>query len=185
MKKKVTSVINEDGCTVQLLPQFLDYKLSMLLFNYLNVNTSWNVEGRRKTAWYSNFDYAYSNVTHSGHKLTDPILVLLLQTLNTMFDLKLNSVLLNLYTCGFSSLGYHSDDEPELGDEPTILSLSLNGCRTFELKNKLTQQTVKTELPTGSLLLMSGLTQKNWLHRVPKSLDKVEPRINITLRHII
>ncbi len=47
-----------------------------------------------------------------------------------------NSVLLNYYRDHRDSMGMHSDDEPELGRNPVIASLSLGEQRTFVLKHK-------------------------------------------------
>lgn len=146
-------------------------------------STKWQTEGRRQTAWYSDFSYSYGNVTHSA-KTNDQTLIKLLQLINKSLNLQLNSILLNLYSSGESNLGWHSDDEKELGNLPIIVSLSLGVTRNFELKNKLTSKTIKLPLQPGSLLIMSGHTQTFWLHRVPMDMTQRKPRINLTFRQI-
>jgi len=96
-----------------------------------------------------------------------------------------NSALLNLYRDGKDSVAWHSDDEPELGVQPIIASVSLGAVRKFELKNKR-RSTKKFELSLahGSLLLMSGDIQRQWLHQVPKTVGVLDPRLSITFRKV-
>lgn len=95
-----------------------------------------------------------------------------------------NSVLANLYRDGHDSMGWHSDDEPELGPEPVIASLSLGATRRFQLRHKSRRdlQTVTLELGDGDLLVMAGTTQCHWQHQIPKTRKPVGPRINLTFR---
>jgi alkylated DNA repair dioxygenase AlkB len=142
----------------------------------------------RLIAWYGDAGRAY---TYSGIKL-DP-----LPWTKLLIDVKLrieaisaatfNSVLLNYYRDNRDSMGFHSDDEPELGDKPTIASLSLGEQRTFVLKHKrdLNLKSVRLELASSSLLLMKGDTQKNWKHGILKKVRSCGPRINLTFRQII
>lgn len=95
-----------------------------------------------------------------------------------------NSALANLYRSGADTVGWHADDEPELGRCPAIASLSLGGTRRFVLRHKHTRQKVELELTAGSLLFMSGLTQQCWEHSVPRTKRSVAPRINLTLRQV-
>ena len=39
-------------------------------------------------------------------------------------------------------------------------------------------------LENGSLLVMKGETQENWLHRLPTTKKILTPRINLTFRMI-
>jgi alkylated DNA repair dioxygenase AlkB len=92
-------------------------------------------------------------------------------------------VLANLYRDGNDSMGWHADDEPELGDEPVIASVSLGAERDFTLRRRDRRgQTVAMPLPHGSLLLMAGPTQRHWQHALPKRRRMREPRINLTFR---
>ena len=102
-------------------------------------------------------------------------------------DERFNSVLLNYYRDHRDSMGIHSDDEKELGPTPVIASLSLGATRTFVLKHKARPELkpVRLELPSGSLLLMKGLTQKNWKHGIDKQSRPCGPRVNLTFRRIV
>lgn len=98
-----------------------------------------------------------------------------------------NCVLLNLYRDGNDSMGWHSDDEPELGPDPVIASLSLGQPRRFVLRHRQDRQQPKIELllDDGSLLLMRGSTQHHWQHALPRTRLACEPRLNLTFRCII
>jgi alkylated DNA repair dioxygenase AlkB len=96
-----------------------------------------------------------------------------------------NSVLANLYRDGRDSMGWHSDDEPELGAQPVIASLSLGATRRFVLKHRSDPpRKFALELPHGSLLLMRGATQANYRHALPRTSRQIGPRINLTFRQI-
>jgi alkylated DNA repair dioxygenase AlkB len=94
--------------------------------------------------------------------------------------------LLNLYRDGDDSMGWHSDDEPELGERPVIASLSLGATRRFRMRHRRRKdlEPVAIDLESGSLLIMQGDTQRFWKHQVPKTRRTVEPRINLTFRSI-
>ena len=96
-----------------------------------------------------------------------------------------NSALANWYRDGRDSVGWHADDEPELGDKPAIASLSLGDTRRFVLRRKRDLSTrVSLQLTHGSLLWMAGSTQQEWEHSVPKTAKPVGARINLTFRVI-
>jgi alkylated DNA repair dioxygenase AlkB len=101
-------------------------------------------------------------------------------------DVPFNSALANLYRDGRDSMGWHSDDEPELGPEPTIASLSLGAVRRFRLRHRRRSdlEPVALDLPHGSLLVMRGATQRHWRHQVPKTRRPVAPRLNLTFRWV-
>jgi len=82
-------------------------------------------------------------------------------------------------------MGWHADDEPELGPEPVIASVSLGAVRRFCLRHRKRRGLrADLALPHGSLLLMSGATQRNWVHAVPKTPAPVGERINLTFRRV-
>jgi alkylated DNA repair dioxygenase AlkB len=99
---------------------------------------------------------------------------------------RFNSVLANLYRDGNDSMGWHADDEPELGDEPLIASLSLGATRRFRFRRRRSpggsHESLSIDLPHGSLLRMAGQTQALYQHALPKSRKVTGPRINLTFR---
>lgn len=98
-------------------------------------------------------------------------------------DRTFNSVLLNYYRDGNDTVGWHADDEPELGTCPVIASLSLGAERDFLMRHKLKPPArIRVALSHGSLLMMSGTTQQFWQHSVPRRKTIHEPRINLTFR---
>lgn len=98
----------------------------------------------------------------------------------------MNSVLANLYRDGRDAMGWHSDDEPELGPWPVIASLSLGGSRRFVFRHRRApERKFELALEHGSLLLMAGDTQVDWKHALPRTARPVPPRINLTFRRIL
>ena len=141
----------------------------------------------RKTAWYGDRDkpYRFSGI----HLEPEPWTCTLLQIkekVEEIAEVKFNSVLLNLYRDGNDGISWHTDAEPELGNNPVIASVSFGGARRFMFRHKQNKD-LKTEvkLTHGSFILMAGTTQHFWQHQIPKTSKKVEPRINLTFRVII
>lgn len=141
---------------------------------------------KRKTAWYGDtpLKYSYSNTTKTALPWI-PALVELKRLVEKQSQSTFNSCLLNLYHAGDEGMAWHSDDEKELGYQPTIASLSLGAQRKFSFKHKSTKENVSLNLESGSLLLMKGFTQRYWQHSLPKTTQVEEPRINLTFRTIL
>lgn len=141
----------------------------------------------RLAAWFGDPTARY---TYSGLSL-DPLpwselLSDIRSRIEALVDTTFNSVLLNYYRDHRDSMGMHSDDEPELGKNPVIASLSLGEQRTFVLKHKSKKdlKPVHVALESGSLLLMSGATQHHWKHGINKVSGPCGPRVNLTFRRI-
>lgn len=95
-----------------------------------------------------------------------------------------NSCLLNYYPSGTDGMGYHSDDEKELGHQPIIASLSLGATRKFVFKHKKTQDKVELYLESGQLIVMHGDTQTFWKHTITKTKRVSAGRISLTFRQM-
>jgi alkylated DNA repair dioxygenase AlkB len=93
-----------------------------------------------------------------------------------------DAVLVNYYRDGNDTVGWHADDEPELGPTPFIASLSLGATRDFVLRRVASGERVTIALEHCSLLVMAGDTQRNWQHALPRRKRVVDPRINLTFR---
>jgi len=107
------------------------------------------------------------------------------ERLSGELGLDFNSVLANLYRDGRDAMGWHSDAEPELGPAPVIASVSLGAVRRFALKSRAQpHKRLALELPHGSLLVMSGATQRNYRHALPRTARPIGARINLTFRQI-
>lgn len=141
----------------------------------------------RLVAWYGEPDAVYR---YSGSTLEPlpwhPLLLRLKHRLQERVGFCFNSVLANAYRDGNDSMGWHSDDEKELGREPVIASLSLGASRRFLLRprNREAQPAARQELQLahGSLLLMKGESQQRFQHSLPRTRRPVGLRINLTYR---
>jgi alkylated DNA repair dioxygenase AlkB len=138
----------------------------------------------RLTAWYGDpgATYRYSGIRNDPLPWTDT-LSSLRDRVQSMAGGRYNSVLLNRYRSGRDSVDWHSDDEPELGTDPTIASLSLGSVRAFALRHKQSREHKVFTLQSGDLLIMRGAVQRDWEHSVPKRIEAGE-RINLTFRWI-
>jgi alkylated DNA repair dioxygenase AlkB len=140
----------------------------------------------RLTAWYGDegVAYAYSGVTFHAIPWIPPLLAIK-QKIEPLAGETFNSVLLNLYRDGNDSMGWHADDEPELGKNPIIASVNFGQERRFDFRLKA-DYSIKhnINLENGSLLVMKGDIQHHWQHQIAKSLRITNPRINLTFRRI-
>lgn len=139
----------------------------------------------RLQAWYGDkgANYTYSKLTLQPLNWT-PTLLALRQRVSEFCQHDFNAMLANCYRDHRDSVSWHSDDEPELGEQPLIASLSFGCEREFHFKHKGSGERVKFPLQSGSLLVMSGDTQKNWLHVIHKTRIEKPMRINLTFRNI-
>jgi alkylated DNA repair dioxygenase AlkB len=129
--------------------------------------------------------YTYSGQTMQRNDWT-PELLLLRKRVELVSGVSFNSVLCNLYRSGSDSMGWHSDDEKSLGQNPIIASVSLGESRVFKFRKKEVKNAcVSMILGHGSLLLMTGDCQHSWQHSVPKTRKFVRPRINLTFRKVV
>jgi alkylated DNA repair dioxygenase AlkB len=142
----------------------------------------------RLIAWYGDEGkhYTYSGLTLVPLPWT-PLLAQIKERVEQLTTVRFNSVLLNYYRDGNDSMGMHSDDEPELGPNPVIASLSLGAERTFILKHRTKRETkpLHLQLSSGSLLLMQGETQTHWKHGIAKEKRTCGPRVNLNFRRIV
>ena len=189
----LTPVPIEDGA-LALMPQLpLPYSNRDILARLL-AETPWRQDSivlfgkphlqPRLTAWYGDASYTYSGLRLDPLPWT-PLLAEIRAAVERACGLRFNSVLLNYYRNERDSMGMHSDDEPELGPDPAIASLSYGASRSFVLRHKRNKRTVKLDLHDGSLLLMSGALQSNWLHGINKSTRSIGERLNLTLRFVV
>ncbi|MDB4431546.1 alpha-ketoglutarate-dependent dioxygenase AlkB [Pseudomonadales bacterium] len=181
---------------VDFFEQFYSSARAQDLFDLLLKELQWQQEslqiyGKRHrvprlSALYgaSNVQYTYSGIVHTALPWTSALLEIK-NDLEQATQAKFNSVLANLYRNGRDSNGWHADDEPELGSQPIIASVSLGATRDFQFKHRqLAQHSYTQELSSGSLLVMGGAMQAHWLHQLPKRLRVQDPRINLTFRYI-
>jgi alkylated DNA repair dioxygenase AlkB len=185
-----------DGADVVIHRNYLEADEADRYFNVLRDEVEWKQEeallfGKRQpiprlTAWFGDSQGTY---TYSGIKMTPTpwteVLAEIRDRTGMVAETEFNSVLLNLYRDGQDSVGWHADDEPELGPEPTIGSVSLGATRRFHLRPKDgSLETVSVELHHGDVLVMRGPMQRAWQHQLPKTQRAVGPRINLTFRTV-
>lgn len=166
------------------------------IFNVLSSEVAWEndmvliygrkITTKRKTAWYGEkpFAYTYSHTTKIALPWTKTLLEIK-EKVELLSREKYNSCLLNLYHDGSEGMGWHSDDEKMIVPKSAIASVSFGATRKFVFKHKKDKTQVSTILENGSLLVMKGETQIDWLHALPKSAKIKTPRINLTFRMIV
>ena len=140
----------------------------------------------RLMCWYGDPDasYTYSGVKHDPLPWTET-LNSVRRHVEQICRHPFNSVLANLYRDGRDSMGWHADNEKELGINPVIASFSLGDERLFRLSHNKTKEKLDIVLGHGDLLIMAGALQHHWRHSVPKTKQPKMRRINLTFRQII
>lgn len=148
----------------------------------IHIRGKGDVPQPRLISWHGDVGYSYSGISMTLNPWT-PVLETIRDSVERITGCSFNSVLLNLYRHGRDNIGMHADDEKELGPRPTIASISLGGERVFDMRRKDgSGSTVHIPLSHGSLLVMAGDTQRNWLHGIAKTRDQVGERISLTFR---
>lgn len=189
----MTNLLSKNG-EVLFFSNFFNEAESTELFNSLLTTIKWEqrpikifgkeVMQPRLTAWYGDEgkEYTYSGLTMCANSWIDPLLNIK-NKIEKAAGVTFNSVLLNQYRNEQDSVGWHRDNEKELGKNPVIGSVSLGATRKFHLKHYFDKK-LKTsiDLTHGSFLLMRGETQHFWQHSIPKKSTPTGARINLTFR---
>ncbi len=129
-------------------------------------------------------DYKYSGKKLNRQDWTTD-LIMIREKIYKELNIDFNSVLVNYYRDGKDSMGWHSDNERELGPNPTIASISFGSERDLVFRNKINKEVLPIPQTHGCLILIDGKTQKNWQHAIKKTRKVIGPRINLTFRNII
>ena len=200
-ENEIEEILLENG-TLFFIKNFLKKEVAADYFEKLQQNIDWSQgeiklfgkthQEPRLTAWYGDEGKSYRYSGKNNVPLAwNPTLLTLKNTLEAYPPVSdaflggFNSVLLNFYRNGQDSMGWHSDDEPELGKNPVIASLNLGATRRFLVRSKTDKSArLGIDLSHGSLLVMAGAMQHHWQHAIPKTTKTVLPRINLTFRHI-
>jgi alkylated DNA repair dioxygenase AlkB len=183
---------------ITLFENFFTNQESKKLHQNLIENIQWRqdkikifgklIDQPRLTAFYGDAtkDYSYSGIVMKPNDWNDDLLFIK-NRVEEIAKIKFTSVLLNYYRDGKDSMGWHSDDEKELGQNSVIGSVSFGESRVFQLRHKLRKDIKKVDikLTDGSFLLMKGTTQHFWQHQIPKTTRHLEARINLTFRKLV
>lgn len=191
---QLNSIPISDGI-LQYAPSFIPSEEATDLLETLIERIDWRqeemkmfgkiVQFPRLTAWYGDPEaaYRYAGTTFQPTPWI-PVLLSLREKIQKTVNHPFNSVLLNYYRDGQDSMGWHADNEKELGRNPIIASLNLGASRPFQLRHNTSDDQQEIMLKHGSLLIMGGILQHHWKHQIPKRKKIQEPRINLTFRQI-
>ena len=173
------SAVDADRYLQQLLTQ-IPWQHDRLLIYGKPVTTA------REIAWYGDrpFNYRYSGSDHRARPWDDTLRALK-TAVERISGSHYNACLLNLYHDGNEGMGWHSDDEAVLGDNPDIASLSFGATRKFAFRHKAGGEKVALFLQHGQLIVMRGATQTHWQHALLKSKKIHATRVNLTFRSIV
>ncbi len=189
------SIANLPQATLVYIPDFLSKEEANAYYNEIQNTLPWRQEtikvygkdvvSPRLQSWHGDRStpYQYSNIKMQPNAWVS-CLSELKSRCEEAVDAKYNSVLVNYYRDGNDAMGWHADDESELGVDPTIASLTLGCERTFSFKHIKTKQRIDIPLANGSLLIMTGTTQRYWQHALPRRKRITQGRINLTFRYI-
>jgi alkylated DNA repair dioxygenase AlkB len=184
------------GATLDWAPRFLDADEAAALLARIEAEVPWerhvlrmfgrDMPSPRMSCWIGDphARYTYSGVRFDPRPWT-PTLAALRARIAEASGCAFDSVLANRYADGADAMGWHADDEPELGPRPVIPSLSLGATRRFALRHRASGERRSLDLTPGSLLVMRGDTQAQWQHALPRTTRLCRLRINLTFRRIV
>lgn len=178
-------------------PDFLSAEKAIYYFDYFRHAIPWQQQAirifgkevmqPRLTAAFADpgVDYGYSGIRLRALDWDEKLLSIRRKA-EEMCGCNFNTALLNYYRNGSDSMGWHRDNEKELGPQPSVASVSLGAIRQFQLRDHAGKKERITLNPaSGSLILMNGECQHYWEHALPKSKKIELPRLNITFRKVI
>ncbi|BBN80692.1 DNA methylase [Pseudoalteromonas sp. A25] len=176
-------------------PQVMSLSKSISLYSYLCHQLEWQqpsiqVYGKhhripRMQCFIADKDvsYGYSKQTLANTPWPEPLLAMR-RRLQQTYGHEFNALLANWYRNGHDKMGWHSDDEAELGPQPCIVSISLGAARKFKIKHKVTGTQQEILLKSGSCLVMHGDSQLYYQHALPVQAKVTGGRINLTFRTV-
>jgi alkylated DNA repair dioxygenase AlkB len=167
----------------------------------------------RLIAWGGDLPYRYSGQTLPARALTgglDRLLALVCARVGAAF----NHVLANRYRDGQDSMGFHADDEAELGPDPLVATLSLGATRTLVVRRRTAEPSKGSAPPAmgyvgaspppptrarrkrdgerrryplaaGDLFVMGGTCQRHFHHGIPREPRVPAERISLTFRQLL
>ena len=137
----------------------------------------------RLTAWYGEpgASYRYSGVVRPAEAWLPPIRRLAERVAEAV-AWRFNYVLVNRYRDGRDMLGWHADDETDLGEAPVLAAVSVGAERVFRIRPRRGGASVGRTLGHGSLLLMWGDSQRDYKHCLPRTRKPVGERLSFTFR---
>lgn len=187
---------NLDNGKMYFYPNYLDLESCSYYLKQLKAHLPWQQEviqmyGKeipvpRLSSWHGDKEssYTYSGIPLPPNPWNEDLLKLK-SICEEASNHTFNSVLANLYRNGNDSVAWHADDEPELGKNPVIASLTFGAERKFQLRHKTTKERIDLILKNGSLLVMQGQLQHYWQHQIPKTKKRIGERMNLTFRRIL
>jgi len=181
---------------LKIIEEFYDAAESDCIYQRLLQEQNWpdnryTVAGRqfilpRLQTWHADPGIHYSYRTNLLYTRSwTPLLSGIREKVEAFLNFPFNSVLVNLYRNGEDHVGWHADNEPELGEQPFIASLTFGVERQFCFRHKKTSETGRILLRSGTLLIMQPDFQHYWLHSVPIDKNVTQERINLTFRKVI
>jgi len=188
-------LLGDPHSSAEYVPNFLSGSEAEALLAGLVARLTWSrptisFYGRsslipREVSWIAEdgLTYGYSGISTNPQQWPT-ILYPIRRQVEERSETKFNSFLVNRYRNGNDTVGWHSDNERELGTYPVIASLSLGATRRFCFRNRMTKKTVDIDLQSGSLVIMSGRCQIDWEHRIPRDKSVLGERLNLTFRTI-
>ena len=176
-------------------PDFLTLEEQRKLFTVCVQRIHWHSESLqifgqqhdvpRLVAWIGDAgaEYTYSGILHQPSEWL-PELIALKAAVEQRAETAFNALLANRYRHGQDSIGWHADNEPELGLKPVVASVSLGATRVFKIRTNASKQVQTLHLASGSLLVMQAGFQSLYQHCLAKTKKTVGERINLTFRQI-
>jgi len=202
----VTRIELGQGAWVELLESWLSEADAAQLCARLIAELSWEqrhvvlfgkrILQPRLIAWQGALPYRYSGQTLEPRAWPlglEPELGALASRISEHAGALFNHVLVNRYRDGQDSMGYHADDEPELGPDPVVAALSLGRPRRFLLRPRRSrkgERALSLVLTNGSLLVMGGTCQRHQRHAVPREpsplgAGSTAERVSLTYRRLL
>jgi alkylated DNA repair dioxygenase AlkB len=177
-------LVDDERGRIAYMPDFVPGEVALAWFSELRESVPWKTQRRRM------YDHevdvprllAHFHLSPEDGRALGPIRVAASRVVAAT-GVSFNSVGLNFYRDGRDSVAPHSDHLDEILPGFPIALLSLGATRRMTIRAKEAPRCVlHVDLTGGSLLVMGYETQMHYTHGIPKTNERVGPRISLAFR---
>ena len=176
-------LVDDDRGRVNYIAQFIDVETAAAWYARLRASVSWRSERRTMYEREVGVPRLTASIRLESHRSVPAPIRDAASRVIERLDVPFDSIGLNLYRDGRDSVAPHHDHLSEIRKGYPIALLSLGATRRMTIRAKdAPRRTIHVDLESGSLLVMDHLTQRHYLHGVPKTTDLVGERISLAFR---
>ena len=156
--------------------------------DYTEIENSFNFDSKfssgREACYFGQYDYRYGGRAHKARPFEDNEMLTRIsnQVRSLCPNVDFNSVLIHMYCSGDDHIAPHSDNEPNIDCDSSIITVSFGDTRTMKFRKKSPPFTnTDITLSQGEIMIMTRESQDKFDHQICKEPNRTG-RISFTYR---